>query len=60
MRRSIASAEPNADGKDSIERLSPNKFQFGRHGYFVADRVDHSASKLVFNLALRLKDGWGK
>ena len=37
-----------------------DKFQFERHGYFVADRVDHSASKLVFNLAVGLKDGWGK
>jgi glutaminyl-tRNA synthetase len=37
-----------------------NKFQFERHGYFVADRVDHAAGKLVFNLAVGLKDGWGK
>ena len=37
-----------------------DKFQFERHGYFVADRVDHSPSKLVFNLAVGLKDGWGR
>ena len=37
-----------------------NKFQFERHGYFVADRVDHAAGKLVFNLAVGLKDSWGK
>ena len=37
-----------------------DKFQFERHGYFVADRVDHAAGKLVFNLAVGLKDGWGK
>ena len=37
-----------------------DKFQFERHGYFVADRVDHTSSKLVFNLAVGLKDGWGK
>ena len=37
-----------------------DKFQFERHGYFVADRLDHSASKLVFNLAVGLKDGWGR
>ena len=36
------------------------KFQFERHGYFAADRVDHAAGKLVFNLAVGLKDGWGK
>ena len=37
-----------------------DKFQFERHGYFAADRVDHAAGKPVFNLAVGLKDGWGK
>ena len=37
-----------------------DKFQFERHGYFVADRVDHLPGKPVFNLAVGLKDGWGK
>ncbi len=37
-----------------------DKFQFERHGYFVADRVDHAAGELVFNLAVGLKDSWGK
>ena len=37
-----------------------DKVQFERHGYFVADRVDHAAGKLVFNLAVGLKDGWGR
>ena len=37
-----------------------DKFQFERHGYFVADRVDHAVGKLVFNLAVGLKDSWGK
>ena len=37
------------------------KFQFERHGYFVADRLDHVAgSKPVFNFAVGLKDSWGK
>ena len=35
-----------------------DKFQFERHGYFAADRVDHAAGKLVFNLAVGLKDNW--
>ncbi|OGA96577.1 MAG: hypothetical protein A3E79_00280 [Burkholderiales bacterium RIFCSPHIGHO2_12_FULL_61_11] len=35
------------------------KFQFERHGYFVADRVDHTKAKPVFNLAVGLKDSWG-
>ena len=34
------------------------KFQFERHGYFAADRVDHSAAKPVFNFAVGLKDSW--
>ena len=37
-----------------------DKFQFEQHDYFVADRVDHVAGKPVFNLAVGLKDGWGK
>jgi len=37
-----------------------DKFQFERLGYFVADRVDHSSAKPVFNLAVGLRDGWGK
>jgi glutaminyl-tRNA synthetase len=37
------------------------KFQFERHGYFVADRVDHvQGAKPVFNFAVGLKDSWGK
>jgi glutaminyl-tRNA synthetase len=37
-----------------------DKFQFERVGYFVADRVDHTPVKPVFNLAVGLRDGWGK
>ena len=41
--------------------LPDQKFQFERHGYFAADRVDHvQGSKPVFNLAVGLKDSWGK
>jgi glutaminyl-tRNA synthetase len=42
------------------------KFQFERHGYFVADRVDHRSpqgggeGKSVFNRVTGLKDSWGK
>jgi len=36
-------------------------FQFERHGYFVADRVDHlPGTRPVFNLAVGLRDSWGK
>ena len=37
-----------------------DKFQFERHRYFVTDRVDHAAGKLIFNLAVGLKDSWSK
>ena len=34
------------------------KFQFERHGYFVADRVDTTPGKPVFNRTVTLKDSW--
>jgi glutaminyl-tRNA synthetase len=37
-----------------------DKFQFERHGYFVADRHDHGAGKPVFNRTTTLKDTWSK
>ena len=45
---SLAAAQPD------------DKFQFERFGYFVADRVDHSASRPVFNKITGLKDSWAK
>ena len=45
----------------SLAKALPDaKFQFERHGYFVADRVDHAAGKPVFNFAVGLKDSFGK
>jgi glutaminyl-tRNA synthetase len=45
----------------SLAQCAPDdKFQFERHGYFVADRKDHSAGKPVFNRVTGLKDSWGK
>lgn len=45
----------------SLALAAPDqKFQFERHGYFVADRKDHCANKPVFNRAVGLKDSWGK
>lgn len=39
-----------------------DKFQFERHGYFVADRKDHRAGEgqPVFNRVTGLKDSWAK
>ena len=52
----------NAIVEPSLAHALPDqKFQFERLGYFVADRVDHVAgTKPVFNLAVGLKDGFGK
>ena len=36
------------------------RFQFERHGYFVADRVDSKAGSPVFNRTVTLKDSWVK
>jgi glutaminyl-tRNA synthetase len=36
------------------------RFQFERHGYFVADRKDHAEGKPVFNRVTGMKDGWAK
>ncbi len=45
----------------SLANAKPDdKFQFERHGYFVADRVDHAAGKAVFNKITSLKDTWAK
>jgi glutaminyl-tRNA synthetase len=40
--------------------LPDQRFQFERHGYFVADRVDSVAGKPVFNRITTLKDSWSK
>jgi glutaminyl-tRNA synthetase len=37
-----------------------SRFQFERHGYFVADRVLHTAAAPVFNRITGLKDSWAK
>ena len=36
------------------------RFQFERHGYFIADRIDSLPGKPVFNRIVGLKDTWGK
>jgi glutaminyl-tRNA synthetase len=36
------------------------RYQFERHGYFIADRIDSLPGKPVFNRTVTLKDGWGK
>ncbi|MDB5790088.1 MAG: glutamine--tRNA ligase [Massilia sp.] len=40
--------------------VADQRFQFERHGYFVADRVDSQPGKPVFNRVTTLKDSSGK
>ena len=55
VRRIVAQLEP------SLKDAAPeDRFQFERHGYFVADRVDSRPGTPVFNRAVTLKDSWGK
>jgi glutaminyl-tRNA synthetase len=45
----------------ALATSSPDaKFQFERHGYFVADRLDYACDKPVFNRCTGLKDTWSK
>jgi glutaminyl-tRNA synthetase len=34
------------------------QFQFERHGYFVADRLDSKSGAPVFNRSVTLRDSW--
>jgi glutaminyl-tRNA synthetase len=43
-----------------VQALPDDKFQFERHGYFVADRVDHTPAQPVFNLSVGLRDTWAR
>ncbi len=48
LERSLAAAKPG------------DRFQFERHGYFVADRVDHATGRPVFNRTATLRDTWSR
>ena len=43
-----------------VGALREERFQFERHGYFVADVLDHDARHPVFNRTVTLKDSWTK
>ncbi|MGB8857216.1 MAG: hypothetical protein WCC58_11170, partial [Burkholderiales bacterium] len=45
----------------SLKDVKPEEqFQFERHGYFIADKVDSTPSKPIFNRTVTLKDTWAK
>ena len=50
-----AQLEPSLAGAAPEDR-----FQFERHGYFVADRVEHQPGRPLFNRIASLKDGKGR
>jgi glutaminyl-tRNA synthetase len=55
VRTIVAQLEP------ALKDAAPEeRFQFERHGYFVADRVDSQPGAPVFNRAVTLKDNWQK
>jgi glutaminyl-tRNA synthetase len=59
----------NADSKRTIRAYvepalaaaaAEDRFQFERHGYFVADLKDHVPGRPVFNRTVTLKDSWSR
>ncbi len=42
------------------QALREDRFQFERHGYFIADCIEHTSSAPVFNRAVTLRDSWSK
>ncbi len=40
--------------------VAGEQFQFERHGYFVADLLDHAPDKPVFNRTVTLRDSWAQ
>ncbi|MBA2350319.1 MAG: glutamine--tRNA ligase/YqeY domain fusion protein [Burkholderiales bacterium] len=45
----------------ALKKANPEqRFQFERHGYFVADRIDSTLANPVFNRTVTLRDSWGK
>jgi len=43
----------------ALARVAPeSRYQFERHGYFVADMVESTADRPIFNRAVTLRDSW--
>jgi len=42
------------------EAKAEERFQFERHGYFIADRIDPVSGAPEFNRAVTLRDAWQK
>jgi glutaminyl-tRNA synthetase len=52
---------PSCPVEPSLANAAPgSRYQFERQGYFCVDAVDSTASKLVFNRTVTLRDTWAK
>ncbi|HLX28196.1 MAG TPA: glutamine--tRNA ligase/YqeY domain fusion protein [Casimicrobiaceae bacterium] len=45
---------------DLASAAPESRFQFERHGYFVADLADHAPGRPVFNRTVTLRDSWAR
>ncbi|MDF1524857.1 MAG: glutamine--tRNA ligase/YqeY domain fusion protein [bacterium] len=43
-----------------VQAMPGDRFQFERTGYFIADSMDHTTDKPVFNRIVPLRDSWKK
>ena len=51
----------NAFVEPALTQAPPEaRYQFERHGYFVADLKDHVPGRPAFNRAVTLRDSWGR
>ena len=50
----------NAKVEPAMADAGADAWQFERLGYFVADSVDHTADKPVYNRVVTLRDSWAK
>ena len=55
-----AGSSPASSNRRSPRAQPGDRFQFERHGYFVADLVDHRAERPVFNRTTTLRDTWSR
>ncbi len=58
--RSRSGSSPRNSKQALKDAAGEDRFQFERHGYFVADRVDSRPGAPVFNRTVTLKDSWSK
>ena len=53
-------SSPDSSSARSATAQRGDRFQFERHGYFVADLVDHDPARPVFNRTATLRDTWSR